>query len=206
MLHIPAHPRGASLHRHPCAMSRRPHNSGSPNSMACTRAGGRRTSDVRGQGQEADSTPDGRLRVSQLVTTFGPGAMVDLLDHAVLIGGLEYWRYDSKQPRPAIDEDRLREAVLPRMKLLGLNLSRENAFMTGPPGDDDNSGPWNGIQVAEFPHWFALTMSQEWLPATEQPSVMASCHFHSPRAAPRLSRLRTPRASDDAGSATWRTR
>jgi hypothetical protein len=135
------------------------------------------------KGKKQTRPPDGRLRVSQLVTTFGPGAMVDLLDHAVLIGGLEYWRYDSKQPRPTIDEDRLREAVLPRMKLLGLNLSRENTFMTGPPGDDDNSGPWNGIQVAEFPHWFvcqtqlqgALSLS---LARTEERALLSPMQPH----------------------------
>ncbi len=120
-------------------------------------------------GKKQARPPDGRIRISQLVTTFGPGAMVDLLDHAVLIGGLEYWRYDSKQPRPTIDEDRLREAVLPRMKLLGLNLGRENAFMTGPPGDDVNCGRWMGIQGAEFPHWFV------W----QNPNCKGLCHYRS---------------------------
>ena len=35
--------------------------------------------------------PAGQLRQSQVVTTFGPGAMVDLPDHAVIVGGLEHW-------------------------------------------------------------------------------------------------------------------
>ena len=39
------------------------------------------------------SRPDGQLRQSQLVTTFGPGAMVDLVDRAVVIGGLEHWGF-----------------------------------------------------------------------------------------------------------------
>lgn len=98
--------------------------------------------------------PEGRIRVSQLVTTFGPGAMVDLLDHAVLVGGLDYWRYDSKLSRPAIEEERLREAVLPRVISLGLNLSQGEAFLSGPKGNEEEAGPWNGIQVAEFPLWF----------------------------------------------------
>lgn len=34
----------------------------------------------------------GRLRPTQLVTTFGPGAVVDLPDRSVVIGGLEWWR------------------------------------------------------------------------------------------------------------------
>src|SRR5688572_12859843 len=95
--------------------------------------------------------PDGRIRLSQLVTTFGPGAMVDLLDHAVLVGGLDYWRYDSKKPLPALDEPRLREAVFPRAQALGIKLAQGAPFRTGPAGQDDAAGPWNGIQVAEFP-------------------------------------------------------
>ena len=30
--------------------------------------------------------PAGQIRQSQIVTTFGPGAMVDLPDHAIIIG------------------------------------------------------------------------------------------------------------------------
>jgi len=34
----------------------------------------------------------GQLRQSQVLTTFGPGAMVDLPNHAVIVGGLEHWK------------------------------------------------------------------------------------------------------------------
>jgi hypothetical protein len=104
--------------------------------------------------KKAQQPPDGQIRVSQLVTTFGPGAMIDLLDHAVLVGGTDYWRYDKGLPTPALDEPRLREAVLPRVRALGLTLSHSAPFRTGPAGNDDSRGPWNGIQVAEFPAWF----------------------------------------------------
>lgn len=33
----------------------------------------------------------GQIRQSQLITTFGPGAMIDLPDHSVLLAGLDYW-------------------------------------------------------------------------------------------------------------------
>ena len=49
----------------------------------------------------------GDMRQSQLITTFGPGAMVDLPHHSVLIGGLEYWssRGDEiSEPRVATPE------------------------------------------------------------------------------------------------------
>jgi len=98
--------------------------------------------------------PDGRIRLSQLVTTFGPGAMVDLVHDAVLVSGLDYWRYDAKKPLPSLEEPRLRERVNPRVRALGLTLSTDGAFRTGPAGKDESSGPWNGIQVAEFPAWF----------------------------------------------------
>ena len=34
--------------------------------------------------------PHGQIRQSQLITTFGPGSMMDLPDHSVLIGGLDH--------------------------------------------------------------------------------------------------------------------
>ncbi len=40
--------------------------------------------------------PHAQMRQSQLITTFGPGAMVDLPNHAVLIGGLEFWTEDRR--------------------------------------------------------------------------------------------------------------
>ena len=37
-------------------------------------------------GPRVQQQPDGTVRQSQMVTTFGPGAMVDLLTDAVLVG------------------------------------------------------------------------------------------------------------------------
>jgi len=98
--------------------------------------------------------PPGKIRLSQIVTTFGPGAMVDLLDHAVLVGGLDFWRYDPTRPGPALDEPRLREVVAPRVRAQGIELSKDAPFRTAPPGDDASPSWRSGIQVAEFPSWF----------------------------------------------------
>ena len=38
--------------------------------------------------------PPGTIRQSQLITSFGPGSMMDLPDHSVLIGGLDHWDGD----------------------------------------------------------------------------------------------------------------
>ena len=35
--------------------------------------------------------PHGQVRQSKVVTTFGPGSMLDLPNHSVIVGGLESW-------------------------------------------------------------------------------------------------------------------
>ena len=50
--------------------------------------------------------PDGELRQSQMITTYGPGALVDLVDDAILIPGLEYWSYKGASGYE-LQEDRL---------------------------------------------------------------------------------------------------
>src|SRR5690606_22648065 len=90
----------------------------------------------------------------QVVMTFGPGAMVDLLDHAVLVGGLDYWRYDRFKDQGFIDEPRLRDEVANRLESLGVELSVNRAFRLPPAGDDDAPSPFNGLQLGQFPAWF----------------------------------------------------
>ena len=99
--------------------------------------------------------PDGQLRQSQLVTTFGPGAMVDLVDRAVVIGGLEHWGY-GKAGYVALDDPRLRRSLVPRLKALDpdLDLAREGYFRMPPEGDQRDPWPNVGIRALEFPRWF----------------------------------------------------
>ncbi len=59
-------------------------------------------------GSEQNVKPHGQIRQSQIVTTFGPGAMVDLPDHAVIIGGLDHWTGWRDHP---IHEERLAAKV-----------------------------------------------------------------------------------------------
>ena len=99
--------------------------------------------------------PDGQLRQSQLVTTFGPGAMVDLVDRAVVIGGLEHWGYGKNVP-VTLDDPRLRRSLIPRLKALDpdLDLAREGYFRMAPEGDMRDPFPNVGIRALEFPRWF----------------------------------------------------
>ncbi len=95
--------------------------------------------------QKRDIPPTGELRQSQVITTFGPGAMLDLPDHSVLVGGLEQW----KDPiRKRISEPRLEAKVKSHLKLESIALYR-------PPVDvGDPNGPRTGISVFLFPTWF----------------------------------------------------
>jgi hypothetical protein len=105
-----------------------------------------------GWGRKAGFTrPEGQIRQSQVVTTFGPGAMVDLVDHAVLVGGLDFWRYVARSGEggPGIIQDtRLRDAIVKR----GMELSVD-AFRQPPTGEDADPDKRQGIQVLEFPQW-----------------------------------------------------
>lgn len=55
----------------------------------------------------------GELRQSQMLTTFGPGSMVDLPARSVIISGLSYWKGD----KPYIREDRLKYKVAKSLNL-----------------------------------------------------------------------------------------
>jgi hypothetical protein len=98
--------------------------------------------------------PEGKVRKSQVVTTYGPGAMVDLIDDAVLVGGLDFWRFDPKTGPITIVETRLREALAERFQKSGRTLRRDDAFREPPAGNDQSPDPRCGVQVLEFPQWF----------------------------------------------------
>jgi hypothetical protein len=53
---------------------------------------------------------DGEIRLSQIVTTFGPGAMVDMPDASVIVAGLDHWHYEPGSI-PEIKEPRLVEKL-----------------------------------------------------------------------------------------------
>lgn len=96
--------------------------------------------------------PEGQIRRSQVVTTYGPGAMVDLLSSAVLIGGLDFWSYGTGIL--PIKEPRLRDALAPRFRAARRELSITEPFREPPTGDDQEPTRKAGITVLEYPDWF----------------------------------------------------
>lgn len=94
---------------------------------------------------KGNARPAGQIRQSQIVTTFGPGAMVDLPDHAVILGGLDHWSGYADRP---ITEERLAAKVT--------NLLRRDSvrFFAPPPDPDDPMAPMTGVTAWLFPEWF----------------------------------------------------
>lgn len=90
---------------------------------------------------------------SQLLLTYGPGAMLDLPDQAVIVSGLQGWRYGPNLKTVA--EDRL---VTLLRDQLGDKLSRNFAGLRQPPDQDedrrDDGAP--GVEVLLFPSWFTV--------------------------------------------------
>jgi hypothetical protein len=98
--------------------------------------------------------PEGQVRQSQIITTYGAGALIDLVDQAVLVGGLDFWSYGSAKGVPIIQEPRLRDALAESFRIAGRPLSFENAFREPPAGDGRQPQRAVGIQVLEMPRWF----------------------------------------------------
>lgn len=90
----------------------------------------------------------GQVRRGQVITTYGPGALIDLPRHAAIVGGLDTW------PKPG-DLDEIDE---PR-------LARKLRIMTGVPSPrlyapphvpDDPREKARGIGAWRFPQWFVV--------------------------------------------------
>lgn len=90
----------------------------------------------------------GQIRQSQAVTTWGPGALLDLPRYSVIVGGLETWPKSSE----------LIEIIEPRLTrklqdLTGVHAPR----LFAPPTDSADPGePKRGIAVWRFPGWFVV--------------------------------------------------
>ncbi len=97
----------------------------------------------------------GTARASQTVSTYGPGALMDLLNEAVLVGGLDFWRYRDASSTTFIEEPRLRQIIAARMKEAERGvLSEDHAFRIPPVSDDRQHLPSQGVQVLQFPASF----------------------------------------------------
>ena len=101
------------------------------------------------------------LRASQLVTAFGPGAMVDLPTRSVVVGGLDLWHMRERGSWQPIHEPRA-VAVLEALLRATRRLDDGTALtLRTPPVDDEGRGAAGrpgsqppGIEARIFPIWF----------------------------------------------------
>ncbi len=96
--------------------------------------------------------PHGTIRQSQVITTFGPGAMVDLPHHSVIVGGLDDWNFGTD--RRAISEDRLVAKLEALLETKGLKL------FAPPVESNDPHALATGLTAWQFPEWFVAQYSE----------------------------------------------
>ena len=104
-------------------------------------------------------SPDGEIRQSQLLTTFGPGSMVDLPDRSVVISGLDHWHGQLN----IITEERLRQKV---NKLLQDSIGTPvNIELRTPPQPYPNEDSrQHRIEAFVFPGWFLGQVEESYGP------------------------------------------
>lgn len=101
----------------------------------------------------------GTARPSHLMFTGGIGAIIDLPNFAVLVGGTDDWRYDHDYER--LTEPRLLQAVQALTGDRTITELRPAPWQPSP--DDDPNGPAAkvGVPVSPFPQWLRCTACNE---------------------------------------------
>jgi hypothetical protein len=79
-----------------------------------------------------------------VVTTYGPGSLLDLPTQSVIVGGLDHWSGVSEE----VHEPRLAEKLKRLLELPALKL------FSPPPDSEDPTAPSTGITAWQFPEWF----------------------------------------------------
>jgi hypothetical protein len=110
--------------------------------------------------QWRDRRPEGNIRHSQVITTYGPGALVDFVDDAAIVAGLSWWAKGEE-----IVEDRLvamlaRQPGYERVKLFSPPLGNAKDL-------DDPNRKW--IKAFRFPEWFVCQNERCWEDDPGQP-------------------------------------
>ncbi len=95
----------------------------------------------------------GQIRRSQIITTYGPGALIDLPRHSAIVGGLNTWPKTSEldeivEPRLTRYLQTMIEVVAPRL-------------YAPPPDTEDPQQQAKGIGAWRFPEWFVVQESSE---------------------------------------------
>lgn len=106
-------------------------------------------------------------RLSQLISTFGPGAMIDLPTRSVVVGGLEQWDMTGNA-FTTIPEPRLTMRLEQLLKDQGrLNPAAHLSLRTPPVSADARDGIPRGVAAPVFPTWFVCEQVETSTSGTE---------------------------------------
>ncbi len=133
--------------------------------------------------EKTKSQPVGELRPTQMIFTYGIGAIVDLPYLSVLVMGLDDWKETNTGLMPEIHEDRLLRAVRwelksPVEKLLGMPLPPESTGMPNPFADIRPVG----VPVANFPRWMLCPQCRTLAPINSGEFELKTNAYHPERA------------------------
>ncbi|WP_343526971.1 DUF1998 domain-containing protein [Sphingomonas sp.] len=110
------------------------------------------------------STKRVTLRQSQLITAFGPGAMVDLPTRSVVIGGLDLWHMRERGSWHPIHEPRATSVLETLLRGNGRLADDARLSLRTPPADDEartGTAEPPGIEARIFPAWFVARDAEE---------------------------------------------
>lgn len=124
-----------------------------------------------------DATPIGEARRSQLLTTYGAGSMIDLVDRSILVAGLDFWNYPDK--RPVIQEPRLAARLVMQFRKAGRSLSSTATFSPPPECDDREPSERAGLQVVEFPRWMVCQACRQLIQASSSLKQIEGRYHHA---------------------------
>jgi hypothetical protein len=100
-----------------------------------------------------------QIRANQLITTFGPGSMVDLPEKSVIIAGLDQWKYKPGEIHTVI-EPRLAAKAAQFLRMSNPGFKGQTIDLRLPPPAIEN--PYQtgaitpGVSGYVFPHWFIV--------------------------------------------------
>jgi Domain of unknown function (DUF1998) len=124
-----------------------------------------------------DVAPVGEARRSQLLTTYGAGSMIDLVDRSILVAGLDFWNYPGD--RPVIHEPRLSARLVMQFRKAGRPLNPKATFSPPPECDAREPSERAGLQVVEFPRWMVCQACRQLVQASSSLKIVDGRYRHA---------------------------
>ncbi len=95
----------------------------------------------------------GQIRRSQVITTYGPGALIDLPRDSAVMAGIDGWRQLER-----LDEPRVQQALA---RMTGVQSPELRVPPTPDPAEFWSASP-KGIDAYRFPEWFVVQEAPKW--------------------------------------------